>query len=176
AISKTNTAVVFINQTRMKIGMTSFGGPQETTPGGMALKFFATLRIEIKKIQSIKEGQETLGSRTKVKIVKNKLAPPFKEAEFDIYFGEGISREAELIDLGLAFGIIERSGAWYAYKGERLGQGRENVRRYLKENKALADELELKIRELAALPLLTTLQVEPASKATTKQPPKEARL
>ncbi|MFN3921359.1 MAG: recombinase RecA [Caldimicrobium sp.] len=176
AISKTNTAVVFINQTRMKIGMTSFGGPQETTPGGMALKFFATLRIEIKKIQSIKEGQETLGSRTKVKIVKNKLAPPFKEAEFDIYFGEGISREAELIDLGLAFGIIERSGAWYAYKGERLGQGRENVRRYLKENKALADELELKIRELAALPLLTSLQEEPPSKATTKQSPKEAPL
>lgn len=158
AISKTNTAVVFINQTRMKIGMTSFGGPQETTPGGMALKFFATLRIEIKKIQTIKEGQETLGNRTKVKIVKNKLAPPFKEAEFDIYFGEGISREAELIDLGLAFGIIERSGAWYSYKGERLGQGRENVRRYLRENKALADELELKIRELSALPAFAGLQ------------------
>ncbi|MFN3505366.1 MAG: recombinase RecA [Caldimicrobium sp.] len=156
AISKTNTAVIFINQTRMKIGMASFGGPQETTPGGMALKFFATMRIEIKKIQTIKEGQETLGNRVKVKIVKNKLAPPFKEAEFDIYFGEGISREAELIELGLAFGLIERSGAWYSYKGERLGQGKENVRRYLKENKALADELELKIRELSALPLITS--------------------
>lgn len=155
AIAKTNTAVIFINQTRMKIGMVSFGGPQETTPGGMALKFFATMRIEIKKIQTIKEGQETLGNRVKVKIVKNKLAPPFKEAEFDIYFGEGISREAELIELGLAFGIIERSGAWYSYKGERLGQGKENVRRYLKENKTLADELELKVRELAALPLIT---------------------
>lgn len=153
AIAKTNTAVVFINQTRMKIGMTGFGGPQETTPGGMALKFFATMRLEIKKIQTLKEGQETLGNRVKVKIVKNKLAPPFKEAEFDIYFGEGISREAELIDLGLAFGILERSGSWYAYKGERLGQGRENVRKLLKEKKDLADELELKIRELTGLPL-----------------------
>ncbi len=153
AIAKTNTAVVFINQTRMKIGMTGFGGPQETTPGGMALKFFATMRMEIKKIQTLKEGQETLGNRVKVKIVKNKLAPPFKEAEFDIYFGEGISREAELIDLGLAFGILERSGSWYAYKGERLGQGRENVRKLLKEKKDLAEELELKIRELTGLPL-----------------------
>ncbi len=170
AISKTNTAVVFINQTRMKIGMTSFGGPQETTPGGMALKFFATMRIEIRKIQTIKEGQETLGSRTKVKLVKNKLAPPFKEAEFDIYFGEGISREAELIDLGLAFGLMERSGAWYSYKGERLGQGRENVRRYLKENKALADEIELKIRELAALPIFNEL----LESAPTKSAPKTA--
>lgn len=153
AISKTNTAVIFINQTRMKIGMMSFGGPQETTPGGMALKFFATMRMEIRRIQSIKEGQDTLGNRVKVKIVKNKLAPPFKEAEFDIYFGEGISREAELIDLGLAFNLIERSGAWYSYKGERLGQGKENVRKLLKENKDIADELERKIRELTGLPL-----------------------
>jgi recombination protein RecA len=153
AISKTNTAVIFINQTRMKIGVMSFGGPQETTPGGMALKFFATMRMEIRRIQSIKEGQDTLGNRVKVKIVKNKLAPPFKEAEFDIYFGEGISREAELIDLGLAFNLIERSGAWYSYKGERLGQGKENVRKLLKENKDIADELERKIRELTGLPL-----------------------
>ncbi len=144
AIAKTNTAVIFINQTRMKIGMMSFGGPQETTPGGMALKFFATMRMEIKKVQSIKEGQETLGNRVKVKIVKNKLAPPFKEAEFDIYFGEGISREAELIDLGLALGIVERSGAWYSFEGERLGQGKENARRYLKENQELARKIERK--------------------------------
>lgn len=165
AIAKTNTAVVFINQTRMKIGMMSFGGPQETTPGGMALKFFATMRMEIKKIQAIKEGQEPLGNRVKVKIVKNKLAPPFKEAEFDIYFGEGISREAELIDLGLAFNIIERSGTWYSYKGERLGQGRENVRKLLKENKELADEIERKIRELSGLPIFETQATEKAVSA-----------
>ncbi len=167
AISKTNTAVIFINQTRMKIGMMSFGGPQETTPGGMALKFFATLRMEIRKIQSIKEGQETLGNRAKVKIVKNKLAPPFKEAEFDIYFGEGISREAELIDLGLAFNLIERSGAWYSYKGERLGQGKENVRKFLKENKAIADELEKKIRELTGLPFFEKTQPEKTQKKSS---------
>jgi len=164
AISKTNTAVIFINQTRMKIGMMSFGGPQETTPGGMALKFFATLRLEIKRLQTIKEGQETLGNRVKVKVVKNKLAPPFKEAEFDIYFGEGISREAELIDLGLAFGIVERSGAWYSFEGERLGQGKENARRFLKENKDLALKLERKIRELAGLPLFEEKQVKAEEK------------
>ncbi len=152
AISRSNTAVVFINQTRMKIGMGGYGNP-ETTPGGMALKFFATLRMEIRKIGTIKEGTNTLGHRAKVKIVKNKLAPPFKEVEFDIYFGEGISKEAELIDLGLAMGIIERSGSWYSYSGKRLGQGRENVRKFLKENKELAREIELKIREHAGLPL-----------------------
>lgn len=157
AISKSNTAVVFINQTRMKIGMGTYGGPPETTPGGMALKFFASLRLEIKKLGAIKEGTETLGHRVKVKVVKNKLAPPFKEVEFDIYFGEGISKEAELIDLGLAMGILERSGAWYTYKTdgkeERLGQGRENVRKLLKEKKELAQEIERKIREMAGLPL-----------------------
>ncbi|PMP95517.1 MAG: DNA recombination/repair protein RecA, partial [Thermodesulfobacterium geofontis] len=158
AISKSNTAVVFINQTRMKIGMSTFGGPPETTPGGMALKFFASLRLEIKKIGSIKEGTETMGHRVKVKVVKNKLAPPFKEVEFDMYFGEGISKEAELIDLGLAMGIIEKSGAWYTYKyngkEERLGQGRETVRKLFKERKDLAQEIERRIRELAGLPLL----------------------
>ncbi|RKX60940.1 MAG: recombinase RecA [Thermodesulfobacteriota bacterium] len=175
AISKSNTAVVFINQTRMKIGMGGFyGGPPETTPGGMALKFFASLRMEIKKIAAIKEGTSTLGHRVKVKIVKNKLSPPFKETEFDIYFGEGISREAELIDLGLAFGVIERSGAWYSYKGERLGQGKENVRKYLKENKEIALEIENKIRELAGLPLLeevkpTLLKPEEVSKTASKK-------
>uniref|UniRef100_A0A7C4NWD8 Protein RecA n=1 Tax=Thermodesulfobacterium geofontis TaxID=1295609 RepID=A0A7C4NWD8_9BACT len=161
AISKSNTAVVFINQTRMKIGINTFGGPPETTPGGMALKFFASLRLEIKKVGAIKEGSETLGHRVKVKIVKNKLAPPFKEVEFDIYFGEGISKEAELIDLGLAMGIIERSGAWYTYKldgkEERLGQGRESVRKLLKERKDLAQEIERRIRELAGLPLLESM-------------------
>ena len=157
AISKSNTAVVFINQTRMKIGMGGYGGPPETTPGGMALKFFASLRIEIRRLGAIREGTETLGHRIKVKIVKNKLAPPFKEVEFDVYFGEGISKESELIDLGVAMGIIERSGSWYTYKSdgreERLGQGKENVRRLLKERKDLAQEIERKIRELAGLPL-----------------------
>lgn len=163
AIAKSNTAVVFINQTRMKIGTFSYGGPPETTPGGMALKFFATLRLEIKKVGSIKEGQDTLGSRVRVKVVKNKLAPPFKEVEFDIYFGEGISKESELIDLGTELNIIEKSGSWYSYKGERLGQGKENVRKYLKERKDLALEIENKIRELVGLPL-----VKPTEKEETK--------
>ncbi len=171
AISRSNTAVVFINQTRMKIGMGGYGGPPETTPGGMALKFFATLRMEIRKIGAIKEGTNTLGHRAKVKIVKNKLAPPFKEVEFDIYFGEGISKEAELIDLGLAMGIIERSGSWYSYNGQRLGQGRENVRKLLKENKELAREIEYKVRELAGLPLL----IDEASKGEILKPQREEK-
>jgi recombination protein RecA len=164
AISKSNTAVVFINQTRMKIGTFSYGGPPETTPGGMALKFFASLRLEIKKIASIKEGQEPLGHRVKVKVVKNKLAPPFKEVEFDIYFGEGISKEAELVDLGVEMEVIEKSGSWFSYQGERLGQGKENVRKLLKENKQLALEIENKIREKAGLPLIKT----PSEKSTEK--------
>ncbi len=154
-ISKSNTAIIFINQTRMKVGVMSFGGPPETTPGGMALKFYASMRFDVRRVQQIKEGDATLGHRIKVKVVKNKLAPPFKEVELDIYYGEGISREAELIDLGLAFGLLEKSGSWFSYQGERLGQGRENVRRYLKENKDLADDLEQKIRELAGLPSLS---------------------
>ncbi len=169
AISKSNTAVVFINQTRMKIGMGGYGGPAETTTGGMALKFFASLRMEIKKIGAIKEGTQVLGHRARVKIVKNKLAPPFKEVEFDIYFGEGISKESELIDLGLAMGIIERSGAWYSYKGERLGQGRENVRKYLKENKQLAQEIERQIRELAGLPILSSPEEKTKEKNKNKE-------
>lgn len=175
AIAKTNTAVVFINQTRMKIGGFSFGAPQETTPGGMALKFFATMRMEIKKVQTIKEGQDSLGNRVKVKIVKNKLAPPFKEAEFDIYFGEGISREAELIDLGLALGILERSGSWYAYEGERLGQGKENVRRYLKENPKLVKSLERRVRELTGLPIFETSQVKASEEESPTKETKETK-
>ncbi|QER41214.1 recombinase RecA [Thermodesulfobacterium sp. TA1] len=172
AISKSNTSVVFINQTRMKIGGGfSYGGPPETTPGGMALKFFASLRLEIKKIGSIKEGQEALGHRVKVKVVKNKLAPPFKEVEFDIYFGEGISKESELIDLGVEMNVIEKSGSWFSYKGERLGQGKENVRKLLKENKTLALEIENQIRELAGLPLLKP----PSGKEATEKPQKEKK-
>lgn len=160
AIAKSNTAVIFINQTRMKIGFTSFGGPPETTPGGMALKFYASLRLEIRKISTIKEGTETLGNRVKVKVVKNKLAPPFKEVEFDIYFGEGISKEAEIIDLATEMGIIEKSGAWYSYQGERLGQGRENVRKLLKEKKDLLVEIEKKIKEMAGLSVLESQFLE----------------
>lgn len=160
AIAKSNTAVIFINQTRMKIGYTSFGGPPETTPGGMALKFYASLRLEIKKPSPIKEGQETLGNRIRVKVVKNKLAPPFKEVEFDIYFGEGISRESEIIDLASEMGIIEKSGSWYSYQGEKLGQGKENVRKLLKERKDLVLEIEKKIREMTGLPLFETKVLE----------------
>ncbi|QJA06694.1 recombinase RecA [Thermosulfurimonas marina] len=151
-VAKTETAVIFINQTRMRIGGFSYGGPQETTTGGMALKFYATLRMDIRRIGQVKDGQEQIGNRTRVKIVKNKLAPPFREAEFEILYGEGISREGELIDLGLAMGLIEKSGSWFSYQGERLGQGRENVRRLLKEKPELAAEIEARIREMAGLP------------------------
>lgn len=152
SIARSNTAVIFINQTRMRIGMGGFGGPAETTTGGMALKFYASMRMEVKRIGSIKDGGNFVGHRARVRIVKNKLAPPFKEAEFDVYFGEGICRETELIDLGEAFGLIKKSGSWFSYGEERLGQGRENVRKFLKENRSLAEEIEKKIRELAGLP------------------------
>lgn len=152
SIARSNTAVIFINQTRMRIGMGGFGGPAETTTGGMALKFYASMRMEVKRIGSIKDGGNFVGHRARVRIVKNKLAPPFKEAEFDVYFGEGICRETELIDLGEAFGLIKKSGSWFSYGEERLGQGRENIRKFLKENRSLAEEIEKKIRELAGLP------------------------
>ncbi len=151
AIAKTGTAVVFINQIRMKIGIGAYANP-ETTPGGNALKFYSSLRLDIRRIGTIKDGNEPIGNRVRVKVVKNKMAPPFKEAEFDIYYGEGISKLTELLDLGVKMGIIEKSGAWYAYGGERLGQGRENVRRLLKEKPELAAEIEAKIREMAGLP------------------------
>ncbi|HFC97463.1 MAG TPA: recombinase RecA [Thermosulfurimonas dismutans] len=151
-IGKTDTAVIFINQTRMKIG--GFGyGPQETTTGGMALKFYSTLRLDIRRIGQVKEGTDQIGNRTRVKVVKNKLAPPFREAEFDILYGEGISREGEILDLGVAMGLIEKSGSWFSYGGERLAQGRENVRRLLREKPELAREIEARIREMAGLPV-----------------------
>ncbi len=144
-LNRTSTALVFINQIRMKIGV-MFGNP-ETTTGGNALKFYSTMRMDIRRIGAIKEGADVIGNRTRVKVVKNKIAPPFKEAEFDIYYGEGISRESSLIDLGVAVDVIEKSGSWYSYNGERLGQGRENVRAFLKENPELTDEMEKRIRE-----------------------------
>ena len=144
SISKSRTTVIFINQIRMKIGV-FFGNP-ETTTGGNALKFYSSMRLDIRKMTSIKMGQEIVGFRTKVKVVKNKVAPPFRETEFDIIFGEGISREGDILDLAVENGIIEKSGAWYSYKGDRLAQGRDNSRIFLKENKDLLKQLEDEVR------------------------------
>ncbi len=149
AISRSNTAVVFINQIRMKIGV-MFGNP-ETTTGGNALKFYATVRLDIRKIGQIKDSENVLGNRTKVKVVKNKIAPPFRQVEFDIIFGEGISREGDLIDCGVSHEILEKSGAWYSYKQDRLGQGRENVKTFLKDHPEIASEIEKGILEKAGL-------------------------
>ncbi|MGH8724783.1 MAG: recombinase RecA [Burkholderiales bacterium] len=148
-IKRTNTLVIFINQIRMKIGV-MFGNP-ETTTGGNALKFYASVRIDIRRIGSIKKGDEVVGSETRVKIVKNKVAPPFRQAEFDILYGEGISREGEVLEIGVLHGVLEKSGAWYIYNGDRLGQGKDNARDFLKENPALAREIEAKIREKAGV-------------------------
>lgn len=143
-IKRSNTLVIFINQIRMKIGV-MFGNP-ETTTGGNALKFYASVRLDIRRIGAIKKGEETLGSETRVKVVKNKVAPPFRSAEFDILYNEGISRESEIINLATQLGLIEKSGAWYSYNQEKIGQGKENVRLYLKENPQLAAQLEQQIR------------------------------
>jgi recombination protein RecA len=156
AISKSRTSVVFINQMREKIGI-MFGNP-ETTTGGRALKFYASVRLDIRRISAIKDGEEVVGSRVKVKVVKNKLAPPFREAEFDIVYGEGISRLGSLLDLGVTHKVVEKSGAWYAYGSERIGQGRENAKRFLQENPAMADEIESKLR--AALGLAVSQEAE----------------
>jgi len=145
SISKSKTTVIFINQLRMKIGV-FFGNP-ETTTGGNALKFYSSQRLDIRKMTSIKNGQDVVGFRTRVKVVKNKMAPPFREAEFDIIFGEGISREGDVLDLAAANGIIEKSGAWYSYKGDRIGQGRDNSRVFLKENPDVLAAVERDVRE-----------------------------
>ncbi len=156
AISKSRTCVLFINQLREKIGV-MFGNP-ETTTGGRALKFYASVRLDIRRISAIKDGEEVTGSRVKVKVVKNKVAPPFREAEFDIIYGEGISRLGSLLDLGVTHKVVEKSGAWYAFGGERIGQGRENAKRFLQENLAMADEIEGKLR--AALGMVTLAETE----------------
>jgi recombination protein RecA len=143
-IGRTHTCLIFINQIRMKIGVV-FGNP-ETTTGGNALKFYASVRLDIRRIGAIKNGQEVVGNRTRVKVVKNKMAPPFKEAEFDITYGEGISRVGDLLDVGVEAGIIEKSGAWYSYKGERIGQGRENVKSFLSENPDLFTGIDQEVR------------------------------
>ncbi len=151
-IKKTNTMVIFINQIRMKIGV-MFGNP-ETTTGGNALKFYASVRLDIRRTGSIKKGEEVIGSETKVKVVKNKVSPPFKTAEFDILYGEGISREGEIIDMGVNAHILEKSGSWYAYNGEKIGQGKDNAREFLRENANVAVEIENKVRESMGIPLI----------------------
>jgi recombination protein RecA len=144
-IKRSNCLVIFINQIRMKIGV-MFGNP-ETTTGGNALKFYASVRLDIRRVGSVKRGDEVIGSETRVKVVKNKMAPPFRQADFEILYGEGISREGEIIELGVAHNLVEKSGAWYSYKGERIGQGKDNVRLFLKERKEIAQEIETRIRE-----------------------------
>jgi recombination protein RecA len=162
-ISKTNCIVVFINQLREKVGI-MFGNP-ETTTGGRALKFYSSVRLDVRRIESLKQNGEVIGNRTRVKVVKNKIAPPFKEAEFDILFGQGISREGDILDIAADNNVVVKSGAWYAYKGERIGQGRENTRQYLKDNPAVCREIEGKVREL--------FNLEP-SPETEKSDPKKS--
>jgi recombination protein RecA len=164
-ISKTMTSVIFINQIRMKIGV-MFGNP-ETTTGGNALKFYSSVRLDIRRIGQIKDGQEVVGNRTRVRVVKNKMAPPFTEAEFDIMYGEGISRSGDLIDVGVEAGIVDKSGSWYSYDGERIGQGRENVKKFLKENPDLYEGMYLKARQ--------SLGLSGAAKAQTEEPKKEEK-
>ena len=159
-IKRTNTMVIFINQIRMKIGV-MFGNP-ETTTGGNALKFYASVRLDIRRTGSIKRGDEIVGNETRVKIVKNKVAPPFKQADFDILYGEGISRESEIIELGVLHKLVEKAGAWYSYNGEKIGQGRDNVRDYLKEHKDMAREIEQKIRAAVGLAAADKRQVAPS--------------
>jgi recombination protein RecA len=161
-IKRSNTMVIFINQIRMKIGV-MFGSP-ETTTGGNALKFYASVRLDIRRIGSLKNGEEVVGNMTRVKVVKNKIAPPFREAEFEIMYGVGISREGEIIELGSSQGIIEKSGSWYSYKGERIGQGKDNVRTFLQQNKTMAREIEDQIR-VKLLPVKQTRHGEPVAVA-----------
>lgn len=149
SISRSNTLVIFINQIRMKIGV-MYGSP-ETTTGGNALKFYASVRLDIRRIGAIKDRDETIGNQTRVKVVKNKVAPPFKQVEFDIMYGEGVSKMGELVDLGVKAGVVEKSGAWFSYDSQRLGQGRENAKSYLKQNPEIALRIEQAIRENAGL-------------------------
>ncbi|MFR8085373.1 MAG: DNA recombination/repair protein RecA, partial [Faecalimonas sp.] len=144
-ISKSNCVVIFINQLREKVGV-MFGNP-ETTTGGRALKFYASIRMDVRRIETLKQSGEMIGNRTRVKIVKNKIAPPFKEAEFDIMFGKGISKEGDILDLAVNLGLVSKSGSWFAYNGDKIGQGRENAKKYLTENPAIMEELDAKIRK-----------------------------
>ena len=145
AINKSKTIAIFINQIREKIGV-MFGNP-ETTPGGRALKFYSTVRLEVRRAETLKQGTEMIGNRTKIKVVKNKVAPPFRVAEVDIMYGEGISKEGEIVDIGSELDILQKSGSWYSYNGERVGQGRENAKQFLKENPDIRQKIEMQIRE-----------------------------
>ncbi|GGH18072.1 recombinase RecA [Paenibacillus segetis] len=167
AISKSKTIAIFINQLREKVGV-MFGNP-ETTPGGRALKFYSTIRLDVRRIEAIKMGNDMVGNRTRIKVVKNKVAPPFKQAEVDIMYGEGISKEGSIVDIGVEHDIVDKSGAWYSYSGERLGQGRENAKQYLKDHPEIADLIEQKIREVSNL----TTTVPPTSEADLEQELKE---
>ena len=167
-IKRSNTLVIFINQIRMKIGV-MFGNP-ETTTGGNALKFYASVRIDIRRIGAIKRGDEVVGNETRAKVVKNKVAPPFRQAEFDILYGKGISREGEIIDLGVAHKIVDKAGAWYSYNGERIGQGKDNVREYLREHGEMAREIENRVREaVGVVPVVERKDVEGTGKKAGKQ-------
>jgi recombination protein RecA len=165
-VSKSNTCFIFINQIREKIGV-MFGNP-ETTTGGRALKFYSSVRVDIRRTNAIKDGEEVVGSRTKVKIVKNKVAPPFRVAEFDIMYGEGISREGDLVDIGVEHNIVEKSGSWYSYKGERIGQGRENAKQFLKDNPDVKQDLDIEARRILGL-LPPAADVSPLPKAAAAQ-------
>lgn len=171
AISKSKTIAIFINQLREKVGV-MFGNP-ETTPGGRALKFYSTVRLDVRRIESIKSGNDIIGNRTRVKVVKNKVAPPFKQAEVDIMYGEGISREGSIIDIGTELDIVNKSGAWYSYEGERLGQGRENAKQFMKEHKEIAQVIEQKIREASNL---TTVIPTPTAEDQQKEEAEEQEL
>jgi recombination protein RecA len=166
AISKSQTTLIFINQIRMKIGV-MFGNP-ETTTGGNALKFYASVRLDIRKIAAIKEGEEVTGGRVKVKVVKNKIAPPFRNAEFDIMFNEGVSKIGEIIDMGVEKNIVEKSGAWFSYSGTRIGQGRENVKQFLRDHPEMAVEIEAKVRQAAGLPAAASSAPEASAAAKEK--------
>ena len=166
-ISRTNTLVIFINQIRMKIGV-MFGSP-ETTTGGNALKFYSSVRLDIRRVGALKKADEVVGSETKVKVVKNKVAPPFKQAFFDILYGEGISRQGEIIDLGVEFDIIVKSGSWYSYDGNRIGQGKENVREYLKNNDVMALDIENKIRQKLGIPKVKSINENTESKLKSEE-------
>src|SRR5712664_2526553 len=172
-IKRTNTLVIFINQIRMKIGVL-FGNP-ETTTGGNALKFYASVRMDIRRIGSIKKGDEVVGSETRVKVVKNKVAPPFKQAEFDIMYGDGISREGEVLEIGVNLGVLEKSGAWYIHNGDRLGQGKDNARDFLNENPQLAREIEAKIREKAGVAKPSPAAAEPVEEKKVEHLPARKR-
>ena len=171
ALSTTNTTCIFINQLREKIGV-MFGSP-ETTTGGKALKFYASVRLDIRRIETLKDGTEPVGNRTRVKVVKNKVAPPFKQAEFDILYGEGISREGGILDMAVEEGFVRKSGAWYTHDGDQLGQGKENARKYLRDNAGLADELERQIKEKVMAKAKPELAVVPAASDEPEEMPEE---